>query len=166
MRTDRCTKSIRKEIQLAKDPTATYCCPHRFSFRRCIHAVTYAPGSNRPSTTSPSPHGKSHDPRCQYIWPVWSLTTSTRFNSCTKSRENLAIGEECSRSSVGGWGSVSLPLDAAFTESVACISCLLSLVQPHLLHSSIRCSRQLVHSCLWLPCSLPTVSIHSNPFNK
>lgn len=43
--------------------------------------------------------------------------------------------------------------------------CLLSLLQPHVLHSGgsgALCSRRLARSRLWLRRSLPTVSIHSN----
>lgn len=35
-------------------------------------------------------------------------------------------------------------------------------LQPHLLHSGALCSRRLLHSILWLQCSLPTASIQSN----
>lgn len=55
-----------------------------------------APGSTRPSTTSPNPHEKSHDLRCQHIWLGWSFTPSTSINSCMKSRNKVTSCRDCS----------------------------------------------------------------------
>lgn len=69
-------KNIKEKEFTSKDLTATYCCPHCFfSFRRSYshshrkRTGPGAPGSDRPSPTSASPHEKPPDLRCQHIWP-------------------------------------------------------------------------------------------------